>query len=207
MTDADKTWVALIVDRSGSMDTIRGEAQGAVEGFIKEQQEQPGEAYLTLVEFDHGYNVVHEGARFDMIPAAYKLLPRGMTALYDAMGRTIIELGERLAAMPEDERPGKVIVVTVTDGYENSSKEFTQPQVFDLVKQQQESYGWEFAYLGVGVDAMKEGPKVGIQTNMSVARSSAGMYAGGQSLNSMVSSYRKSGVASWQAPEDPDGSS
>lgn len=207
MTNPDKTWIALIVDRSGSMESMRNEAQAAVQDFIKEQRELPGEAYLTLVQFDHQVQTLHDGASFNLIPAAYTLIPRGTTALFDAMGTTITSVGERLAAMPEEERPGKVLIVTVTDGLNNASKEYTKGRIKELVTQQTEQYGWEFAFLGVGIDAMDEGMSMGIRSNMRVDATSAGMRAGGQSLNLYASSYRTTGKGSWDAPDDPDGES
>jgi hypothetical protein len=82
-------------------------------------------------------------------------IPRGMTALLDAMGRTIDDLGKELAALPEEERPGQVIVVTLTDGYENSSHDYSHEKVAELIKHQREAYNWEFIFLGADVESVE----------------------------------------------------
>ena len=122
---SDLTDITLVVDRSGSMQEIRSDAEGGVNAFVEKQAEEPGEALLTLVQFDTEYDFVHKGVPIDKVPK-YELHPRGATALLDAVGRAINETGERLAKMAEPDRPGLVIVVIMTDGLENSSREFTK---------------------------------------------------------------------------------
>jgi hypothetical protein len=85
-----------------------------------------------------------------------------MTALLDAVGRAIAETGERLAAMPEPDRPGLVVFVIVTDGQENSSKEYTKPQIKEMVERQQNIYKWQFTFLGANQDAFAEAHGMGI---------------------------------------------
>jgi len=87
---------------------------------------------------------------------------RGCTALLDAIGKTILDIGYRLSVMGEEARPGKVIFVITTDGMENASKEFTYEKVKELINHQQEKYGWEFIFLGANVDATKEAGSMGI---------------------------------------------
>lgn len=164
------TDITLVVDRSGSMASIRDDAEGGVNSFIEQQAKQKGEALITLVEFDTAYDFVAKG-----VPAQsmrrYKLVPRGMTALLDAVGRAINETGLRLAKMNENERPGLVIFVVMTDGYENSSREFTNSEIKQMIKHQQEKYNWQFMFLAADQDAFGEAEKMGIQM------SGAGAYA------------------------------
>jgi hypothetical protein len=143
----DLTHVALVVDRSGSMDSCRQEAQEAVNSFVKKQAEGVGECRVTLVEFDNEYRAVYENVLAGDAPR-YVLEPRGMTALLDAMGRTIHSVGQSLSNMVEADRPGLVVVVVMTDGHENASKEYTQAKVAEMVKVQQEQYNWQFVFLG-----------------------------------------------------------
>ena len=96
----DLTDITLVVDRSGSMESIWNDAEGGVNAFIEEQSKQPGEALLTLVQFDTDYEFVHNGVPIQDVPK-YELQPRGMTALLDAVGRAINETGERMAKMAE----------------------------------------------------------------------------------------------------------
>lgn len=148
MTNKDKTELVLIVDRSGSMMDILEDAQGGINSFIEQQKEGEGEAYLTLCQFDTEYEFVHQGTNVKDV-GKYTLVPRGGTALNDAIGRTINETGERLAKLPEDQRPGMVIVMVVTDGMENSSREFSGSKVKEMIAHQRDKYSWNFNFLGV----------------------------------------------------------
>ena len=158
----DLTDITLVVDRSGSMQNRRADAQGGVNAFIQKQAEEPGEALLTLVQFDTEYEIVHSGVPIGKVPE-YTLEPRGATALLDAVGRAINEAGNRISAMDEADRPGLVIFVITTDGLENSSREFTKPQIKEMIEHQQEKYGWHFTFLGANQDAFAEAGGLGIR--------------------------------------------
>lgn len=158
----DLTDITLVVDRSGSMDMVRSDAEGGVNSFIAQQAEEPGEALITLVQFDSEYEFVCKGVPAAEVPM-YRLEPRGMTALLDAVGRAIQETGERLAKMNEADRPGLVIFVIVTDGIENSSHEFTNAQIKEMIEHQQERYDWQFTFLGANQDAFGEAAEMGMK--------------------------------------------
>jgi uncharacterized protein YegL len=151
------THIAFILDRSGSMDSIAKEAIGGFNAFIEEQIKEPGTAKLSLILFDHEYSPLITSADLTDVPPLTDetYIPRGMTALLDAMGRTIDDLGKELAALPEEERPGQVIIVTLTDGYENSSHDYSHEKVAELIKQQREAYNWEFIFLGADVESVE----------------------------------------------------
>jgi len=157
----DLTDVTLVIDRSGSMASRKKDAEGGINTFVNEQKKQPGECLLSLVQFDTDYEFVHRGIKIQDVPA-YTLVPRGWTALLDAVGRAINETGDRLAAMPEDQRPGLVIVAIVTDGEENSSREFTKAQIKQMVERQTNEYSWQFTFLGANQDAFAEARQLGI---------------------------------------------
>jgi len=157
----DLTDITLVVDRSGSMEAICADAEGGINAFIERQAQEPGESVLTLVQFDTEYEFVHRGVPIHTVPR-FELVPRGMTALLDAVGRAINETGERLARMPEEERPGLVIFVIMTDGLENSSVEFTKPQLKEMIQRQQNQYSWHFTFLGANQDAFAEAQSMGI---------------------------------------------
>ena len=150
MTREDRTAITLIVDRSGSMTSIRDEAQSALNAFIDAQREAPGEVLWTIVLFNKGYD--RRTFNEPGTPLMVHLEPMGMTALNDAVGRTVDDLGRALAAMDEAERPGKVIVAILTDGHENSSTDFTTAQVREMVKRQTDEWAWEFVFLATGLD-------------------------------------------------------
>ena len=155
------TDITMVIDRSGSMESIRTDAEGGINTFIDSQKTEPGEALLTLVQFDTEYEFVHKGAAIGSVPK-FKLVPRGSTALLDAVGRAINETGARLAAMEESQRPGLVVFVIVTDGAENSSKEFTREKIREMIEHQQSVYKWQFTFLAANQDAFAEGASMGI---------------------------------------------
>ena len=204
MTDSNYTAFALVMDRSGSMDSIQNEAENAINRFVDEQKELPGKATLTFARFDDQYELV-----FSNIPISevtkLELAPRGMTALFDATGRTIVSFGEALAAMPEDQRPGKILFVIVTDGLENASKEWSSEKLKTLINEQQEQWNWEFIYLAANVDAGEEAEKIGIPRKMSKdwVTNTAGTRAMGQSVSGYASSYRSTGKGVWDNDPNP----
>jgi len=173
MTDQDKSLIVAVLDRSGSMASIRTDTEGGFDTFITEQRKQPGDALVTLAQFDDQYEIVYENKPiFDVPPLT--LIPRGMTALLDAVGKTITSVGVSLAALAEDDRPAKVIMVILTDGYENSSKEWKVDAVKKLVTEQREHYGWEFIFLGANLDALNVAQGMGIDAGSAMAYAASG---------------------------------
>ena len=158
--DLEADEIILIADRSGSMRSIQQDAEGGINNFIEEQQaEGMGNANLTFVEFDDRVNAVCK--QTDIKDAkSYTLKPRGMTALYDAIGMT-------LANADEVETTGAKIVVICTDGRENSSQEWTQSMVFDRITELKEA-GWDFLYLAANQDALQAGTSIGISAGETV---------------------------------------
>lgn len=150
------TELAFILDRSGSMASL---ADAAIEGFnhfLREQQDASGQARLTLVLFDDEYLVPAQALPVEeIIPLDHETyIPRNSTALLDAIGRTIDELGVRLAALPEPDRPGTVIVAILTDGFENASTRYTWRDISARIRHQRDVYKWEFLFLGANQDAI-----------------------------------------------------
>lgn len=161
MPNAHLTDITLLIDRSGSMSSIKAEANGAVNHFIESQKDGDGQVNISIYQFDNLLEKVCVGKPISEAPQ-FEIFPRGMTALYDAMGKVMIKTGQRLADMAESDRPGLVIVVIMTDGLENNSVEFTQAQIAEMVKHQEEKYSWKFTYLGANQDAILEAGKVGL---------------------------------------------
>jgi hypothetical protein len=157
------------------MNAMKEEAIGGINAFLESQQKLPGEARLTLVLFDHEYIVAHDGVPIKDVPPLdnHSYVPRGTTALLDAIGRTINTIGERLDRTPEPDRPGKVIVAILTDGLENASQEFKRKEIFKMIKHQREVYSWEFVFLGAKQDAISTGAKMGIPIANAVTFSEA----------------------------------
>jgi hypothetical protein len=181
MTNSDLTHLYFLLDRSGSMQSIRTDTIGGFGAFIAEQRKQPGECLVTLAQFDDHYDVVYTDRPIDEVPEL-DLQPRGTTALLDAIGRLVTDAGARLAALPEEERPGTVIVGIMTDGYENASREWTHEAIKALVEQQTKTYKWEFLYLGADQDAIEVGTSLGVRANRSMT------YSRGETVAAMAAS-------------------
>jgi uncharacterized protein YegL len=149
MTNPDYTHWHLIVDRSGSMAGVRSDAQGGINQAFADQRALPGRLTVSLTQFDTEVDTLADFTDIADV-GDYTLVPRGGTALLDAVGEAIVKTGERLAAMPEDERPAHVLVQIVTDGQENSSVDWSLDKVREMIKRQQNDYGWIFAFIGAG---------------------------------------------------------
>ena len=166
------TEIAFILDRSGSMASVTEAAITGFNEFLRDQQKTEGQARLTLVLFDNEYLVpldcipVQEAVALDTTT----YVPRGSTALLDAIGTTIDRLGARISKMLEPDRPGQVIVAILTDGYENSSEKFTWKDISRKILEQTNTYKWQFLFLGANQDA------IATAANLSIAATNASSY-------------------------------
>lgn len=164
MTKPNSAEIVVVLDRSGSMEPIARDMEGGFNRLIAEQRQVPGDCTVTLAQFSDAYEIVFAGKPLAEVPPL-SLMARGYTALLDAIGKTIAATGERLAKLPEQERPAKVLFVIITDGAENASKEYTSHQVTRMIKHQEDQYQWQFAYLGANQDAFAVASSVGIKTS------------------------------------------
>lgn len=162
--NSNLTEIVCIIDRSGSMAAIQRDAIGGFNSFLAGQKRLDGEASLTLVLFDHEYERVLDGVPLSEVGplTPFTYVPRGSTALLDAVGRTIDEVGRRLAATAENERPGKILVCILTDGLENASRFYGRRRIQEMIEHQQAKYGWEFQFLAANQDAFAEARRMGI---------------------------------------------
>ena len=159
------TEIVIVLDRSGSMSHGREDMEGGLNEFVKTQKECPGEAVLTLVQFDTEYEFVHKSKPIQAV-GHIPLHPRGCTALLDALGRAIAEVKESQGHLKDENKPAKTVVMVVTDGCENASREYSCEQVKKLVTDQAAA-GWQFVYLGADVDAFAEAGGMGIEQQTS----------------------------------------
>lgn len=167
MTNPQLSLVAALLDRSGSMQSIADDTRGGFDSFIGKERERDGNTVVTLAQFDQQYELVYSSQPIRTVPPLV-LQPRGSTALYDAIGRFITDVGVELAALPEDERPGSVTVVVMTDGHENASKEWSNTAVRALIAQQEKDYQWDFVFLGSNIDAVDVGTDLGFARDKSM---------------------------------------
>ncbi len=170
----DLAEIAVVMDVSGSMDSVKNDAIGGFNSFLKEQQALQGEARLTLVLFNTESRTIYDGVPISQVRPLSEstYVPNGFTALFDAVGDAVDVIGERLAGTPEDERPGKVIVAIITDGEENSSKRFTSARIKEMIGHQQSTYNWHFLFLAANQDAVLAGGTIGIKAGNCVSYTS-----------------------------------
>lgn len=188
--------IVCIIDRSGSMSTIRDDAIGGFNTFLDEQKKIPGDANLTMVLFDDEYILYHDAKPLKDVPNldTKSYVPRGMTALLDAIGKTIVKVGERLSNTPEDQKPEKVIVAILTDGQENHSSEYkSHSKIMEMINHQRDIYSWEFIFLAANQNAIKEGAALGIKASDSYnfAPTSSGIRTAYSDMSRSIGSYRK----------------
>lgn len=202
------TQITIVLDRSGSMAVVRDATISGFNEFVEGQRKAPGEANLTLIQFDteNPYEVVFDRAIGEVPKLTQEtFVPRAGTPLHDALGRTITQLGQKLKNMAEADRPGKVVVVVMTDGQENSSHEYVAPQVAEMIRRQREIYKWEFLFLGANQDAILTGERLNIPAVNAVmySHAPAGTANVMRAASANVGRYRASGqsVAMSWTPE------
>lgn len=180
--------ITVILDRSGSMSTIQPSMEDGINKFFEDQKKANiGKCLASLYQFDVFYEPVFEGVPIAEVPKVV-LEPRSMTALLDAIGKTVTNTGSRLRQMPESDRPGKVIIVIITDGLENASTEFTLSSIREIIRVQSEVYKWEFLFLGANQDAIQVAGHMGIPyaASMTFDPSKGGVYAALQATSGGV---------------------
>lgn len=172
MTQSGYRHRIIVMDRSGSIANILLGQQGGLEEFFSSEGavaagHPSGKATYSLWDFDDAIRCVHSLAPLDAV-RGYVIEPRGMTAMYDAVGDAVTAEGEKLAALPEDQRPEDVTVIIASDGLENSSRRRAGHEVKAMLDHQQDAYGWRVIYMGTGQDAFAEGAKMGARGNLTL---------------------------------------
>lgn len=177
----------FILDRSGSMGGYEEATLNGYNEMLQKQQALPGTARLTTVLFSDDMQVLYERIPLaDVQPLTEnEYVTGGCTALLDAMGSTILRIHQGQQDTPTEGRAKHIIVVIITDGYENASVEYSFKQIHDLITRQKEQYGWEFIFMGANMDAVKEARNFGIQADRAVTYH--------QDLEGITMSYRDVG--------------
>lgn len=185
MAKAKPVEIVVVVDRSGSMESIRNDAIGGFNAFLEEQKGLKGKANLTLVLFDDKYEVVYDSVDIQDVEPMTRdtLVPRGMTAMNDAIGKSLSNL--------EVKNPKKAIIVILTDGAENASKEWTGPQVKVKVEAAK-TKGWEIVFLAANIDAAATAGAYGMNQGSArgFAANAGGVMNASRVMTQFVTSYR-----------------
>lgn len=199
------TEIAFVLDRSGSMGGCQEAAIAGFNQFLLEQQGAEGLARLTLVLFDDEYLVTVQSLPVqEVVPLNWEtFVPRGSTALLDAVGKTIDDLGARIAALPEGDRPAQVIVPILTDGEENASRHFTWRHLAQRIKHQTDVYKWTFLFLGANQDAIATAAQmnIGRQNAATFVADSAGAAVSSRTLSRKIRGLRAV-QGGWAKPEE-----
>lgn len=160
----DYTHICIVLDASGSMSDIEDDTKGSFNSFIKAQKAAEGKTVLDIYQFSGEVRRIVE--HVDLASFSDDLMARytcsGCTALNDAVCTAIDTLGQEFAAMKEEDRPENVLMVIITDGFENASRKFSSSDVKERIKHQTEKYNWEFQYLAANQDAFAAGSAMGI---------------------------------------------
>jgi Mg-chelatase subunit ChlD len=196
MPRLDFTDITVILDRSGSMESVADDTIGGFNSFLDDQKSGHGDAVITLVQFDDQYETVYRAVP---VSRARRLTrrtfePRGSTALLDAIGRTITETGARLRDLREHEGSGQVMMVILTDGYENASRFHSIHQISDMIAHQRDVYSWEFVYIGANQDAIATASGMGMKPGSALTydHSAAGTELAFSSVSRRIKDKRKS---------------
>lgn len=162
MPDTDITFV---LDRSGSMHTIRDQVARGVADFLADRRAEPGPFRVSLFRFNERCEAVYAGLPLADVPPL-ALEPFGNTALLDAIGEVIAATRLRLAATGDPAR--RVVIGIITDGQDNRSRRYTRAAISDLIEAQEAVEGWEFYYLGSNQDAVEVGTGLGVDAARSL---------------------------------------
>lgn len=164
------TELVFIIDKSGSMAGLETDTIGGYNSMLAKQQSIDGGCHITTVLFDNNYELLHDRTDIKAVsPISEKeYFVGGTTALLDAMGITINKIINAQKHTADNYRAEKVMFVIITDGYENSSREYSSDTVKALIRKQRDIYGWEFIFLGANIDAVETGEALGISADRAV---------------------------------------
>lgn len=185
-----KTEIICITDRSGSMSSIRSDAEGGFNQFIEDQKKVAGEARVTSVVFDNVVETQYEARPLQNV-GKFTLEPRGTTALLDAIGMTLNTQAARIKA---EGWADKVIVIIVTDGHENASREYTRERIKEMIEHAEKN-GWVFVFLAANQDGFSTGNTLGVGkfsgvTGQSFAATSVGTRSMYDSVSAQTANLR-----------------
>jgi uncharacterized protein YegL len=182
--------VCFVIDESGSMNGTEGDVIGGFKKVVDEQKAiKDGTCSVSYFKFASDVEKVYIGK--DINEVEYldgKYHPGGLTALFDGVGTAIDEIGKWIDKMPESEKPEKNLIVVMTDGGENNSKDYTASKVKEMIKHQEDKYNWSFIYMGSDLKDAQDANSLGFGTKLYSSKSD---YMNNyDTINFALSSYR-----------------
>lgn len=190
------THICVVLDRSGSMESIREDTIGGFNAFVEQQKKASGTATLTLVQFDtqNPFEVVHSFTPIADVPGLTRdtFVPRASTPLFDAIGQTINHTEQGIAQMTDFCRPDTVIIAVITDGQENSSREFRHADILRMIEAKQKLLNWKYVFLSADLGAVQQAVQTGIapQHTMGFAANSHGVNQAWNTLSDKLTDVR-----------------
>lgn len=162
----DVTDLVIIIDKSGSMHGLEKDVIGGFNSLIEEQKKE-GETIVTTIFFNDKKKLIHEGVDIKEVKPLDRrsYQPSGCTALLDAVGDAISLIKAKHSRLKEEDLPEHTIFSIMTDGLENSSREYSYPRVKEMIKFQ-EKCGWEFIFQAANIDVEREADRLGIKREM-----------------------------------------
>ncbi len=192
------TELVFVLDKSGSMSGLEADTIGGYNSMFAKQQAVKGECHITTVLFDNNYELLHDRIDIKAVSAITEkeYVVGGSTALLDAIGRTINKIGNAQKHTADDYRAEKVMFVIITDGEENSSREYSADKVKALIERQNTKYGWEFIFLGANIDAVQTAGRFGIAPDRAIdyLADSEGTELNFKVMSAAVATFREAGT-------------
>ena len=207
----NKTDLVLILDRSGSMHGLECDTIGGYNSMLDKQRDGEGTVRVTTVLFDTDYEMLHNRQDIrtvePMTDRQYQV--RGCTALLDAIGRSIDRMVRAQRHSRPEDRADKVLFVIITDGMENSSRDYTMQQIRRMIEREKNKFGWEFLFLGANIDAIATASQFGIDADRAVNyhADSRGTALNYEAVSRAITHIRCSEApmsAAWKAEIDED---
>ena len=162
--------LGFILDRSGSMSGLEKDTIGGFNSMLNKQKQLEGDVFVSTILFNSAVKVLHDRKKIHSIHPLTEndYLPCGSTALLDAVGSAIDHIGNIHKYARRSDVPEKTMFVIMTDGMENSSHRYDSRRVKEMIRRQEEKYGWEFLFLGANIDAVETGANFGIRADRAV---------------------------------------
>lgn len=197
-TEAEPVQIICILDRSGSMQNLTSDTIGGYNSFIAKQKEEPGQAEVTTVLFDDQYEKLLDAVDLNEVPemTSKEYFARGSTALLDAVGRTLMDTAGKMEKDTVCPAKRRVIVLIMTDGLENASREYKREAVKSMIEEATDEYGWNFIFMGANIDSVAEAGALGISSNyaMDYAADAEGINESFDRMGKAAQSVRTSGT-------------
>lgn len=204
MTKPEPLQIVCILDRSGSMSALVTDTIGGYNSFLAKQREEPGEAQVTTVLFDGEYEKIADAVPLKIAPnlTGKEYYARGTTALLDAVGLTISDMLGKMEKEGICPAKRRVLFMIMTDGQENSSREYNKATVKGLIDLTTEKYKWNYIFMGANIDSVSEAAAIGIGSRHAVnySHNSGGVEKSFARMDAAVNEMRETGAVgeSWK---------